>query len=274
MKKYTSAPLPFQGQKRRWVKVIRDVANSQPEGTTFVDVFGGSGLVSHVIKAERPDLHVVYNDYDGYSERLGHVAETNALVEELRQVAQGLPEEKIIRGTKREEVLEVLRKWNERGYVDWLTISGALLFSLNHCRNMEEFEKCCLYNNVPKTAYCADGYLDGLEIVRNGWRELVEQYKGREDVVLVLDPPYMLTDKTGYENESYWGFGECMDVVDACVGSKYMYFTSSRSGIEAMVEYICRRFAQCSLFEGAERRVVHVRGRSINYDDILYVKAV
>lgn len=244
----------------------------QPEGTTFVDVFGGSGLVSHVIKAARPDAHVVYNDYDGYRERLGHVAETNALIEELRQVTQGLPEQKIIRGEKRDEVLEVLRKWNERGYVDWLTLSGALLFALNHCHNMEEFEKCCLYNNIPKNAYSVDGYLDGLEIVRKEWRELVDQYKGRDDVVLVLDPPYMLTDKTGYENELYWGFGECMDVVDACVGSKYMYFTSSRSGIDKVVEYMCRRFAQCSLFEGAERHVVNVRGRSVNYDDILYVK--
>lgn len=55
MKKYSTAPLPFQGQKRRFLRQIEQMAVRQPENTLFVDLFGGSGLVSHAIKCARPD---------------------------------------------------------------------------------------------------------------------------------------------------------------------------------------------------------------------------
>jgi adenine-specific DNA methylase len=32
----------------------------------FVDLFGGSGLLSHIAKYEKSDATVVYNDYDNY----------------------------------------------------------------------------------------------------------------------------------------------------------------------------------------------------------------
>ena len=64
MKKFVSAPLPFQGQKRRFIKQLEEMAKQQEEGTVFVDLFGGSGLVSHTIKRSRPECRVVYNDFD------------------------------------------------------------------------------------------------------------------------------------------------------------------------------------------------------------------
>ncbi len=52
----------------------------QGEGTVFVDLFGGSRLVSHTLKQVRLDCKVVYNDYDNYSERLANEERTNALL--------------------------------------------------------------------------------------------------------------------------------------------------------------------------------------------------
>ena len=77
MKKFISAPLPFQGQKRRFIKQLEEMAMQQKKEAVFVDLFGGSGLVSHVIKRVRPECRVVYNDYDHYSERLANVERTN-----------------------------------------------------------------------------------------------------------------------------------------------------------------------------------------------------
>lgn len=42
-KNYTSAPLPFMGQKRKFVKEIKKVLESYPDDVTIVDLFGGSG---------------------------------------------------------------------------------------------------------------------------------------------------------------------------------------------------------------------------------------
>ena len=34
---------------------------------TIVDVFGGSGLLSHTAKQLKPKATVIYNDFDGYT---------------------------------------------------------------------------------------------------------------------------------------------------------------------------------------------------------------
>ena len=65
-KKYYSAPLPFVGQKRMFAKEFKKVLEQFSDGTTFVDLFGGSGLLSHITKSEKPHSKVVYNDFDGY----------------------------------------------------------------------------------------------------------------------------------------------------------------------------------------------------------------
>ena len=43
---YNQAPLPFQGQKRKFVKLFAEKIETLPDDTIFVDLFGGSGLLS------------------------------------------------------------------------------------------------------------------------------------------------------------------------------------------------------------------------------------
>ena len=62
-KQYLSAPLPFQGQKRMFAKEYIKVLQQFPDNTTFVDLFGGSGLLSHIAKCQKPNSTVVYNDF-------------------------------------------------------------------------------------------------------------------------------------------------------------------------------------------------------------------
>lgn len=55
-KMYLSAPLPFVGQKRMLAKEFMKVLEQYPDGTLFVDLFGGSGLLSHITKSLSPTL--------------------------------------------------------------------------------------------------------------------------------------------------------------------------------------------------------------------------
>ena len=103
MKKiYSSAPLPFVGQKRNFAKEFKKVLRQFPDGTTFVDLFGGSGLLSHITKHEKPNSKVVYNDFDGYRLRLKHIPQTNKLLAELRIIVRDFPKHKAIIGEARE----------------------------------------------------------------------------------------------------------------------------------------------------------------------------
>ncbi|HHV6871817.1 TPA: s-adenosyl-L-methionine-dependent methyltransferase, partial [Haemophilus influenzae] len=87
---FKQAPLPFIGQKRMFLKHFETVLNEnikgEGEGWIIIDTFGGSGLLSHTAKRLKPKARVIYNDFDGYAERLAHIDDINQLRAELYSV--------------------------------------------------------------------------------------------------------------------------------------------------------------------------------------------
>lgn len=213
---------------------------------------------------------MVWNDYDNYSERLRNVAQTNAILLELRTITRDIPKKIKIDDPVRSQILEMLRRWDKRGYVDWLTVSKSIMFTMHYMQSLKEIEGEKLYNNVVSGDYVVDGYLDGVNVVSKDWRQLVELYRGRKDVVWIFDPPYMLTDISGYRKETYWGIKECLDVAMECENSKFVYFTSNRSGVEEFLRWVDRFDGDSSPFSRARRHVIEVRGKTLNYDDVMY----
>ena len=178
-KLYLSAPLPFVGQKRMFAKEFIKVLEQFNDKTVFVDLFGGSGLLSHITKCKRPDATVVYNDYDGYRMRLQAIPQTNALLADLRDIAKNVLRHKPIKGEARECIFErIIQEERNAGYVDFITISSSLMFSMKYQLSVEGMRKETLYNNIRTTDYplCPD-YLDGLTITSCDYKELYERYK-------------------------------------------------------------------------------------------------
>lgn len=72
---YKTAPLPFMGQKRNFLKKIKAVLSEKKidKDTVFIDVFGGSGLIAHNVKTWYEDNEVIWNDFDNYQERLDNI---------------------------------------------------------------------------------------------------------------------------------------------------------------------------------------------------------
>lgn len=66
MKTFNQAPLPFQGQKRRFIKDFKEALKEFPEDAIYVDLFGGSGLLSHAVKSVYPNAQVLWNDFDDW----------------------------------------------------------------------------------------------------------------------------------------------------------------------------------------------------------------
>ena len=237
-KQYLSAPLPFQGQKRMFAKEYIKVLEQFPDGTTFVDLFGGSGLLSHIAKCQKPHSKVVYNDFDGYRLRLEHIPQTNELLAELREIVQGMPRYKPITGDAREKVFECLHKHQERyGYLDFITISSSIMFSMKYCLSIEEMRKETLYNTIRKTDYslCSD-YLDGLTIVSADYKQVFNQYKNAPGVVFLADPPYLSTDVGTYN--MCWRLTDYLDVLTVLTGHSFVYFTSNKSSILELCNWI------------------------------------
>lgn len=270
-KKYLSAPLPFVGQKRMFANEYKNVLKTVENASVFVDLFGGSGLLSHITKRERPDATVVYNDFDNYRRRLENVGRTNHILAELRELTKHVPRHKIITGTVRKRIFSLLEQEEaEVGYVDYITLSSSLLFSMKYVLSLEGLAKETMYNNVRKTDYDCSGYLDGLEITNCDYRELFNKYKGREDVVFLVDPPYLSTEVGTYS--MYWRLPDYLDVLKVLNGHRFVYFTSNKSSIIELCEWLGKNNEVGNPFEKAVRKEfnAHMNYNSRYTDIMLY----
>lgn len=162
---YKCAPLPFMGQKRYFLRVFAEVLE-QVEGEidTVVDLFGGSGLLSHTAKRVLPGCRVIYNDFDRYDRRLAAVEDTNSILRTIKERLTGLQANQRLTDEQRADVLAIVEEAQNRlGWVDILTIGRSVLFSGKWVTSLEELRKHTMYNRVRPGAYECEGYLDGLE---------------------------------------------------------------------------------------------------------------
>ena len=235
---YLSAPLPFVGQKRMFAKEFVKVLGQFNDKSVFVDLFGGSGLLSHITKCRRPDATVVYNDYDNYRLRLKAIPQTNALLADLRELAGDVPRHKPIRGEARERIFRrITQEERLNRYVDFITVSSSVMFSMKYKLSVEDMRKEVLYNNIRTTDYplCPD-YLDGLEITSCDYKELYGRYKDVPGVVFLVDPPYLSTDVGTYRMS--WRLPDYLDVLSVLRDKPFVYFTSDKSSIIELCEWL------------------------------------
>lgn len=247
IKRYIQAPLPFQGQKRNWVKILEALALQLPKGATVVDVFGGSGLCAHIFKTARPDLRVIWNDYDNYQERLSQIPQTNIYVQKLYEVMVGIPKDSAITPPTEQhsQVYTLLQQAKDKG-LDMQTLMGFVTFSQDRSYrlspNMTFYRK---YQPGPPLQYDATGYLDGVERIRLSYDELLPTLP--LDAILILDPPYLNTDTRSYAKNGFCTLIDHLNLMSSIKGHQYIYFTSSKSNIQEMDAWIGKVFGKSLL---------------------------
>lgn len=260
-KKYVTAPLPFVGQKRMFARPFSNLLKQCPEDAIFVDLFGGSGLLSYFAHAERPHAKVVYNDFDNFRHRLENIPRTNRLLADIRTIVGNLPRQKPIPDPQRTAILARIEQEEKSGYVDYITISASLLFSMKYVLSLEGLRKETFYNVVRRSPYTAEGYLDGIEVVSMDYRQLFEQYKDVPNVIFLVDPPYLSTDCTTYTMS--WRLSDYLDVLNVLKAHRYVYFTSNKSSIIELCEWMGANPTFGNPFEEAQR--VEFKA-SVNYN--------
>lgn len=232
--KFNRAPLPFQGQKRNFVRLFNELIKdefSRYRNGIFIDAFGGSGLLSHNIKQIYPNARVIYNDYDGYCERLAHIKETNEILRAINPHYEKYKKAEPIDADDKSAITQILDDFKNKGfYIDWLTFSSILFYGGSYAHNEAEFNKEKRFfskanGSVPQ--YNAKGYLDGVEIACKDAIELIKEFDG-QDAVLVLDPPYLQTDKVGYK--CFWGLRDFLRLI-RLVREPFIFFSSENSDI-------------------------------------------
>lgn len=253
---YTTAPLPFLGQKKDFAGRFSDAISCFTGINTVVDLFGGSGLLAHTAKQARPDLRVIWNDHDDYTSRLRGIPDTNELLGKIRALLKDAPKGKRVADDLRAQVLATIKNWG--GYLDPITVSSELFFTMGYATDIKGFERKTYYNNTKDKVYTAEGYLEGVETTRLDFRKLAARFQADPRVCFVLDPPYLTTEYGHYEN--YWGLVDTLDTLSILDGHPFFYFTSNKSQLIELGEWMERRGVH-SPFRNAVRMS---RSRNIN----------
>ncbi|MBN8834552.1 MAG: DNA methyltransferase [Niastella sp. SCN 39-18] len=258
-KKYNQAPLPFMGQKRKFLNKFKEYLMTCPTDATYVDLFGGSGLLSRAVKDTHPKARVIYNDFDNYKQRIEAIPATNQLLMDIRSMIGEMPKDKRLDQALKNEILDRISK--ETGFVDYITISSSLLFSMNYATCFEDMAKSSFYNCVRLSDYDASGYLDGLEVVRMSYRELFKKFEKKQNVLFIVDPPYLSTEVGTYTG--YWKLADYLDVLTTLNSKQYFYFTSNKSHILELCEWMGTYTDYSNPFKNA---VISTTKNTMNYN--------
>lgn len=198
---------------------------------------------------------------------------TNALCAQIAPLVKGVEDNKRIPDDIKQECLRLMREAEQSGAVDYITLSASLLFSGNWATSYEQFAKQTFYNRAVNTHYDATGYFSGLEIRHQDYRELFAEFKDQENVLFILDPPYLQTECSAYKSDTYWQLKDYLDVLNMLKGTKYIFFTSGKSQIIDLCKWINNNFPNAELLKDAELWEQNSRVNDFNsYKDIMIAK--
>jgi hypothetical protein len=125
--------------------------------------------------------------------------------------------------------------------------------------------------HIKQDNYDATGYFDGIDTVKMDYAELLEKYRYYPAVVFIVDPPYLATDVSVYECS--WKLGGYLDVLQTVRDTSYIYFTSNKSQIIELCEWIECNSDIGNPFKGTRRiDVESMTGYNSKYTDIMLFK--
>ena len=270
---YNASPLPFQGQKRYFIKQFKEKLIEFPSNAIYVDLFGGSGLLSHTVKMQYPNSRVVYNDFDYFTERIKNIKNTNDLLRKIREIIPNeIKEKHPLSSFHKEKIVNLIK--DEKNPIDIKTISKSLFYGGTYADKIDDIINYkTFYNSIKKTDYNADGYLDGLEIVHKDYRDLIIEFSNLENVIFIYDPPYLSTNSDSYNSVFHWKLNDYMDIIDSLKNiCSFFYFTSHRGGLIELLEWMNEKYKIKNPLINAKK--VSVKTSAINtvYTDFMFYK--
>lgn len=272
LKEYSKPPLPFEGNKKLWRKNYKEILKEYNDIEIFVDLFGGSGILSNWTKNTYKDAIVIYNDFDNYCERLNNIQTTNDLLTDLRNILKDVPPRKYIDEQHTNQIKDLFEQYkNNNKFIDLKTLKAQLHYTKRiniDTTDIDKFFKDKLYNNINKNNIeYAEDYLNGINIVSMDWHKLYnyckETFKDYK-ICFILDPPYLYTDKSQY-NCRYWKLNDSIELLDILKRYPFIFFNSSKSGFKELVDILNRIFDTKITYKFISQNMVNIVDKRTDY---------
>ena len=263
------SPLPFQGQKRFFIKEFKNVLEKTQDIKIVVDLFGGSGLLSRIAKDILTGAKVVYNDFDNYSQRLENIKTTNKILKDIGVILKDYKRMERIRPEDKNKILDIFKKYEEsKSFVDYITLSSSVLFSSNYATSFEEMKKQTMWNRLISQYQDDDKYLNGLDVVSCDYKALFNKYKNEDGVLFIFDPPYLTTDIKSYKNVNYWTLVDYLDILFLTKSNNFIFFTSNRGSLIDLIKWLNNNF-NTKILEGNIVERKNTLNKNASYTDYM-----
>ena len=267
---YFKAPLPFQGQKRFFIKEFKNVLEKTQGVKIVVDLFGGSGLLSRIAKDTLLGARVIYNDFDNYTQRILNIKTTNKILKDISVILKDYKKLERISPEDKNKILDIFKKYEEsKSFVDYITLSSSILFSSNYANSLEEMEKqTTMWNHLTISYKESKEYLNGLEVVSCDYKDLFDKYKNEDGVLFIFDPPYLTTDIKSYKNVNYWTLVDYLDILLLTKSNNFIFFTSNKGNLIYLTKWINDNF-NAGILKGDVIERKNAPGKNASYTDYM-----
>lgn len=155
-----------------------------------------------------------------------------------------------------------------------VVVSSWFLFSGRQASSWQQLYKAEWYYKLPLSDYpVADDYLNGLEITRQSYIDLIPQFSDNPQALLVLDPPYLSTMQAAYAQANRFGLVDYLKLV-SLTRPPYLFFSSTRSEfIDYINTIVSMRLDNWQTFDQATRLTVQAKlSKDVSYEDNLVYK--
>ena len=195
------------------------------------------------------------------------------MLSDIREICAKEPRKERISDSLSNEIIGRISK--EKGFIDWVTISSSLLFSMNYVTSFDQLKKEKFYNKVRLSPYTVEGYLEGVDRVKKDYRDLFAEYRKYSNVVFLVDPPYLSTDCSTYSRPDYWKLSDYLNVLKTIEDTSYFYFTSNKSHISELCDWMELNAYARNPFEGSTTvEIATSLTHNATYTDIMTYKHI
>lgn len=249
---YLKSPFPFQGQKRFYAQKLRDFDFGKliNDKTIIVDVFGGSGLMSHVFASKYPKNKVIYNDFDNFYEVL---KKDSKIVKVINECIDKIGKSVDFSKYDKQEKLSVEDRNKIKNIVDTALKQNENVKNIKYIIKFfasylgfggQQHLNSDLYNKwTGKKLNHPEGYiLPNMEITHEDFKVLLNKFKSNKNVFYIFDPPYLFTDKSSYNADkklNFWSLTDSFYMLDFIFDyvNKCILFESEKSGLLTVLEF-------------------------------------
>lgn len=223
----------FLGQKRFFSRQFTKIISSLnlKQDVIFVDLFGGSGLLSNNVKSVYQNNRVIWNDYDNYQNRLNNIEVTNKILNEIRQnIGEYQAHDKISKKDK-DKIKNILSKYIKKhgiDKIDFITISTCLAFSGRYYHDLDTLMRNCFYYHMPSNEYAIINYIKGVDRVSKDFKLLLNDYENK-NVFYIIDPPYLNTHTEAYSSSSSISY-----LIDKVKNKPFIFFECNLNLMESL----------------------------------------